>query len=354
MPTLRNTKLKDLTAARLDLLFADLGKGGGVGETVRLKEDSSLPELVKNKMVKTAKAMGVSDVALRKAVKGETLRSDTTKKIAAYFGVKTSQMFDTVSGQKPLNANGVHAVVTPLSSIFQSAFKAGIVKENPIRRTTPPKHGGKATSSAFLDEEQARQFVALFDEQPQSTFKAAFFVLLYVGLRSGELRALHWNDIDLDGGVLYVRHGLYEKNGAYTLTPPKNNSSVRALKLPQDVIDVLTDYKAWQNEQTAALGTRWTDNGIAFPNTTGRYLDGQAFNKKLKQIISGSGFPDIHVHSLRHTTASLLINNHETAATVSAQLGHSSIDTTNRVYVHAFKATQAAAQGLQTLLRKQA
>jgi integrase len=263
-------------------------------------------------------------------------------------------MFVTDSAKKPLSPHCVHGVVTVLSSIFQSAYKAGIVEENPIRRTTPPKYEGKATSAAFLDEEQARQFIELLDEQPQGTFKAAFFVLLYVGLRSGELRALHWEDIDLGGGLLYVRHGLYEKNGEYTLTPPKNNSSIRALKLPQDVIDVLTDYKAWQDEQAAALGSRWVDNNIVFPNTRGGYLDGQAFNKKLKQIIAGTDLPNIHLHSLRHTTASLLINNHETAATVSAQLGHSSIDTTNRVYIHSFKAAQAAAAvGLQTLLRKQ-
>jgi integrase len=176
-------------------------------------------------------------------------------------------MFVTDSAKKPLSPHCVHGVVTVLSSIFQSAYKAGIVKENPIRRTTPPKYEGKATSAAFLDEEQARQFIELLDKQPQGTYKAAFFVMLYVGLRSGELRALHWEDIDLGGGLLYVRHGLYEKNGEYTLTPPKNNSSIRALKLPQDVIDVLTDYKAWQDEQAAALGSRWTDNNIVFPNT---------------------------------------------------------------------------------------
>jgi integrase len=175
-----------------------------------------------------------------------------------------------------------------------------------------------------------------------------------VGLRSGELRALHWEDIDLGGGVMYIRHGLYEKGGQYQRTLPKNNSSIRALKLPQDVIDVLTDYRAWQDEQRAALGSLWSDSGIVFPNTKGNCLDAQSFNKKLKQLIEGKGLPDIHVHSLRHTTASLLINNHETAATVSAQLGHASIDTTNRVYIHSFKSAQAAAAvGLQTLLRKQ-
>jgi integrase len=125
--------------------------------------------------------------------------------------------------------------------------------------------------------------------------------------------------------------------------------------LPQDVLDVLQEYRTWQAEQAAALGSLWTDNGIAFPNTKGGYLDAQSFNKKLKQLIAGHDLPNIHIHSLRHTTASLLINNHETAATVSAQLGHASIDTTNRVYVHAFKSAQAsAAEGLQTLLRQQA
>lgn len=354
-PTFRNTKLKDMTAARLDILFADLSKGGAVGEFVKLRDGSNLPEWVKNKMVKTAQEMEISDVALRKVIHGETIRAGVAEKIAAYYKMKQSDLFETVNSEKTLAPSVIHGVVTCLSSIFQSAFKAGIMKENPIRRTTPPRRQGKATESTFLDEEQARQFLTILDEQPQGTYKAAFFVLLYVGLRSGELRALHWEDIDLGGGVIYVRHGLYEKNGQYKLTPPKNNSSIRALKMPQDVIDILTDYKAWQNEQAAALGSQWHDNGIVFPNTKGNYLDGQSFNKKLKQLIAGTGLPDIHIHSLRHSCASLLINNHETAATVSAQLGHASIDTTNRVYVHSFKAAQAAAAvGLQTLLRRSA
>jgi hypothetical protein len=71
------------------MLYADMQKGGGVGETVTLRENSNLPELVKNKMVKTAKEMGVSDVALRKAVRGVILRADTAAKIAVYFGAKT-------------------------------------------------------------------------------------------------------------------------------------------------------------------------------------------------------------------------------------------------------------------------
>jgi integrase len=354
-PTFRNTKLKDMTAARLDNLFAELSKSGGVVEMVTVKEDSPLPDLIKNKMVKTAKEMNVSDVALRKAARGEEIRADIAAKIAGHFNMTTAQLFNTASADKPLAASCVYGVVTCLSSIFQSAYKAGIMKENPIRRTTPPRRQGKATEGIFLDEEQSRLFLSLLDDMPQSTYKAAFFVLLYVGLRSGELRALHWNDIDMDGGIMYIRHGLYEKSGAYHRTLPKNNSSIRALKMPQDVIDVLTEYKIWQDEQITARGTLWHDGGIVFPNTRGKYLDGQSFNKKLKQVIAGHGLPDIHIHSLRHTTASLLINNHETAATVAAQLGHGSIDTTNRVYVHSFKAAQAAAAvGLQTLLRRTA
>ena len=109
----------------------------------------------------------------------------------------------------------------------------------------------------------------------------------------------------------------------------------------------------WQDEQIEILRAVWSSKDIVFPNTTGDYLDGQSFNKKLKKLIADSGLPNIHVHSLRHTCASLLINNHTTAATVAAHLGHSSVDTTNRVYIHSFQSAQAAAaEGLQTILRK--
>jgi integrase len=355
LPTLGNVKLKDLTAARFDSLFANLSKGGSTKEFVKLREGSPLPEWVKNKLVKTAKEMGISDPSLKKAVDGESIKASIADKIAAYYKKPTATLFETVPTNKALSATTVHSIYTALSSIFQSAYKAGVIKENTLRRTTPPPAKSKATEGVFLDEEQARMFLTILDEQPQSTYRAAFITLLYMGLRSGELRALHWDDIDLKQGLLYIRHGLHYKNGEFFLTPPKTASSVRVLKLPNDVLNTLIEYKAWQDEEIARLKPVWNDNGIVFANTMGGYLDGQSFNKKLKKLISDSGLPDIHVHSLRHTCASLLINNHTTAATVAAHLGHSSVDTTNRVYIHSFQSAQAAAaEGLQTILRSPA
>ncbi|MCK9350857.1 MAG: site-specific integrase [Clostridiales bacterium] len=355
LPTLGNIKLKDLTAARFDTLFSGLSKGGSVMESVKLHEGSPLPEWVKRKLVKTAKEMGISDPSLKKAVDGESIKVSIAAKIAAYYKKTVAELFEPIPGSKALSGTTVHSVYTALSSIFQSAYKAGIIKENTLRRTTPPPTKSKAIEGVFLDEEQAQEFLALLDEQPQSTYRAAFITLLYMGLRSGELRALHWEDIDLNRGLLYIRHGLYYKDGAFMLTPPKTASSVRVLKMPQDVLDILVEYKGWQDKQIANLKPVWNDDGIVFPNTTGGYLDAQSFNKKLKKLIADSGLPNIHVHSLRHTCASLLINNHTTAATVAAHLGHSSVDTTNRVYIHSFQSAQAAAaEGLQTILRKTA
>lgn len=355
LPTLGNIKLKDLTAARFDVLFANLSKGGSSRESVKLRKDSQLPKLVKNKLVKTAKQIGISDPTLKKAIDGGNIKASVATKIAVYYKMPVGELFEPIPADKALSATTVHSVYTSLSSIYQSAYKAGIIKENTLRRTTPPPAKSKAVDGVFLDEKQAQKFLVLLDEQPQSTYRAAFITLLYMGLRSGELRALHWDAVDLNRGLLYIRHGLYYKDRAFVLTPPKTASSVRVLKMPQDVIDTLTEYKAWQDEQIEKLKYVWSDDGIVFPNTTGEYLDGQSFNKKLKRLIADSGLPNIHVHSLRHTCASLLINNHTTAATVAAHLGHSSVDTTNRVYVHSFQSAQAAAaEGLQTILRKTA
>lgn len=353
LTTLRNIKLKDLTAARFDTLFANLSKGGTTIEYFKLREDSLLSDWVKNKLVKTAKEIGISDPSLKKAIEGEKVKASIAYKIAAHYDKRLLEMFEPIPAYKALSGTTVHSVYTALSSIYQSAYKAGVIKENTLRRTTPPQPKSKAVDGVFLDEEQARKFLALLDEQPQSTYRAAFITLLYMGLRSGELRALNWNDIDLERGLLYIKHGLYYKNGIFTLTPPKTASSVRVLKMPLDVLNTLSEYKAWQDEQIEILRAVWSRKDIVFPNTTGGYLDGQSFNKKLKKLIADSGLPNIHVHSLRHTCASLLINNHTTAATVAAHLGHSSVDTTNRVYIHSFQSAQAAAaEGLQTILRK--
>lgn len=108
-------------------------------------------------------------------------------------------------------------------------------------------------------------------------------------------------------------------------------------------------------ERRLAVGALWQDSGAVFTNLTGGYLCGTNLNTKLKPILKAAGLPDIHLHSLRHTHASLLINSDVTAKVIANRLGHANTKTTLDTYSHVFAASEVKAmQAVEMALFKQA
>ena len=87
----------------------------------------------------------------------------------------------------------------------------------------------------------------------------------------------------------------------------------------------------------------WQDTGAVFTNMTGGYIVGANLNSKLKRVCEKAGLPSIHLHPLRHTHASLLINSNITAKVIADRLGHSTTKTTLDTYSHVFAESEARA-----------
>jgi integrase len=262
-------------------------------------------------------------------------------------------MFKPTQNDTGLKAVTVDRIYGNLRTIFNSAVRVGIMKENPLKRCTPLKINKFDTEKKALDTQQAKQFLELLEDEKNSNLKCAMFVGLFCGLRSGEMRALHWDDIDLEKELIYVRHSLYKESyGEHHLTSPKTKSSYRTLKIPQAVVDLIKNHKAWQDDYIEKMGSEYENSGIVFTNAHGGYLHSQYLNDNFKKILKKGDFPEgLHYHNLRHSCASLLIYNGVNATTVARQLGHSDTTTTLRIYTHAFDDAQAAAaQALETIL----
>lgn len=95
-------------------------------------------------------------------------------------------------------------------------------------------------------------------------------------------------------------------------------------------------------ERFKAGGT-WKVPDAVFTNSAGNYLIGSNLNVRLKRICKQAGLPLIHLHSLRHTHASLLINSNVTARVIADRLGHSTTKTTLDTYSHVFAASEVKA-----------
>lgn len=87
-----------------------------------------------------------------------------------------------------------------------------------------------------------------------------FFTLAaYMGARKGELLGLEWKDIDFDNNTISIKRAYYYSaiDRAYFTDTPKTKISHRSLKLPAHVMETLSQYREWQNNQREMCGGSW-------------------------------------------------------------------------------------------------
>ena len=215
------------------------------------------------------------------------------------------------------------------SSVMGWAVKSELIDRNPCTAAAPKK---PASHIVCLDDEQARQFLAALEQEPLED-KTFFTLALLTGYRRGELLGLEWPDVDLEAGVITVRRTSQYTNdrGTYTDTP-KTASSARSTKISPSLVELLRSYKVAQATARLERGDLWASDWTAHPRLfTG--LDGSPMQpnmpgKRLHKILERAGLPQVTLHSLRHTNASLLITSGVDVRTVAARLGHSQTSTT--------------------------
>lgn len=244
-----------------------------------------------------------------------------------------------------------------ISGVFDYAFKMGVVKSNPCERVILPER--KPVEHDCYTLEEAQQLLDLLQKEPLK-YQAFFVLAIYGGFRRGELLGLEWKDIDFENNVVSIRRtSLYTKEkGIYTDTP-KTKGSMRSLKFPGEVIDLLRRYRSEQNQERFRLGDQWNFTDRLFTKWNGLPMNPETTYNWLKKFCKRNNIRFLGVHSFRHLNASLLITSGVDARTVSASLGHSNTSTTLNIYAHTFaeaqaRASEAVANALDVTFKKQA
>ncbi len=163
---------------------------------------------------------------------------------------------------------------------------------------------------------------------------ALFELALRTGLRQGELLGLQWTDIDLSAGHLHVRRTLARTKGGPTFQPVKTHRSARRIAIPRECVTSLRRYKKRQDIDRRDAGDSWKDTGLVFANTTGGPLDPATIHRTHQMLWDLADLRHIRFHDLRHTCATLLLEQGVDLVTVKDLLGHAQIHTTADVYAH--------------------
>ena len=165
-----------------------------------------------------------------------------------------------------------------------------------------------------------------------------FYLKLTTGVRRGELVALLWDDRDLENRILSISKSVGRINGEVKVTQPKTTNLVRTIFLPEETVALLVQ------EHTKHPG-----NPIMFPSpVTGRLYGPDCIGRLHKTLLKKAGITEnIPFHGLRHTFATLAIQQGVDAKTVSSILGHYSAGFTLDTYAHV--TTQAQREAAKTM-----
>ena len=203
---------------------------------------------------------------------------------------------------------------------------------------------------AVLSPEQSRALLAAISADE---LEALYVLALTTGMRQGELLALKWRDLDLDGGQLHVRTTVRKLRGQFLYAPPKTKRSRRAVALTSMAVEALERHRLRQAEMQSAAGSAWQEHDLVFSDALGCPLEGRyVLRHHFRPLLRRAGLPVIRFHDLRHTTATLLLAQGVHPKVVSEMLGHTTIGITLDIYSHVLPEMQReAAHTLDLLLR---
>ena len=162
-----------------------------------------------------------------------------------------------------------------------------------------------------------------------------YYIELATGLRRGELLGLKWTDIDWKNGIIKVRRQVARVNGEIVEAPLKTKNSYRAVSISPQAIEVLREQKRKTNDQ------------YVFPSPNGGPISPDSVNNMLKRVLERAGIPKVRFHDLRHTFATIALQNGVDIKTVSGMLGHFSAGFTLDTYAHV--TTSAQKEAAQTM-----
>lgn len=234
-----------------------------------------------------------------------------------------------------------------------------LVLRNPVDRVKAPRC--ETPDRRSLSTEEARTLLAKIDEAEGEAYRrrigieerqgkrgdtsrrsylrglsavgnvVAARIGLATGMRRGEVIALQWKHVDLQGGTIHVEQSI---TSYWEVKDPKSDAGKRDVSIDAKTVAHLARWKAFQAEEMALLGLRQSDDTPVCCSDKAEYLRLTNFSRWWRAFCADNGFGGLKFHELRHTQATQLIANGVDIKTVQNRLGHASPTLTMSFYAH--------------------
>lgn len=243
----------------------------------------------------------------------------------------------------------VQGVNTTAGMIFRYAVRDKLIKDDPTvgvvipkKRKTVEEIESEPIEQGYLDKSEITDFLNAVTKHGLDLDIERFYLLAFSGMRSGELCALKWSDIDFRNNTIRITKTLYNENNnmkEYELTPPKTDGSIRTIEIEKSIMELLKSHRKRQLKVTAKYReeelSEYHDGNFVFCRVNGYpYIQKNIINRMARLLAFTQIKKSATPHIFRHTHISMMTEAGVDLNTIMERVGHDDMQTTLRIYTH--------------------
>lgn len=250
---------------------------------------------------------------------------------------------NTQKKDKGLSDRTIRDIMVLAKQIFKFAVDNGHLNgANPASNIKLPKKKKKEDDLPYIGEDEIDDFKTLLHDNCDGhlMLEYAYLVGLFYGLRREEICGLRWSA--LRNGDIHIEHTIVRMKTLYAKDSTKTDASNRSCAILPEIQELFDAIKAEQEKNRALYGNTYHDSEYIFTWEDGRVFSPDYLSKKFRKIIDKSTTLDkrLHLHDLRVSCVSILINKGISIKDVQAWVGHSDVQTTLNIYARTTRKRQ--------------
>lgn len=258
--------------------------------------------------------------------------------------IKTRDIQDYINIlSNKVSAKSVRNYVLMLNLLFDLAVTEHLIQReaNPmLGKLVLPKNQRKQIEAYDLEEFYLLLKLAGQDDNPN--IELIMNLALLSGIRRGEMCGLKWNNVSFEEGYINIIESRVVVHSKTTVKAPKTSSGVRKIYIPQRLVDILKKYHTHYMFNKMKFGRNFIDSNYVVSKENGEPYSPQGITNCYVRFMErhSNKIRYLKFHGLRHTYASVLIEQGENPKTVQHNLGHSDVSFTLQIYSHTYESAQ--------------
>ena len=248
--------------------------------------------------------------------------------------IQLQQLYTSLlsAGKAKRTVQYVHAI---LRRALNQAVKMGMILRNPATLVEAPRPDRQ--EMRVLTPSEAQKLIESLRGDP---LMALYYMALATGCRRGELIALRWSDVTWARPAITVNRTAEFVDKKVIWTEPKTTRSRRTIPLPANAVSVLKAHRTRQLQERLLAGEMFADQDLVFSRYDGSPVNPGHVTQHFALVVKKAGLPQVRLHDLRHTHATMLLAAGVHPKIVSERLGHSSVVMTLDTYSHVLPTMQ--------------